>query len=1070
MTGPLIKLHLLLARHRVPILCGLLLLVAAAFYFGRRLKLNEDFTDILPMSAPGIAEQVTALKHIRQTDRLYIDVATTDPTVAPPAEAAARLAAALRQIPELAEVRDEIALEDIGLAYEELQGRLPELLDDATLRTLEPRITSDALGKRLAWLRQAMLQPHGMMFKNAARNDPAGISDPISSHLRAIQAGTGDARIVDGRITSADGHHVLVHATPAFPPSATAKSARLIPAVLQAARSVENQFPAGALKISVGGAHRISLDNTLMIRADTARTSLLATLAIAALVLFACRRRHLALLALTPVIFGALGATLFFCLTGDIVSAVALGCGSMLIGVTVDFGIYIVYTLDDAAPADRPEIARIIAGLSPALLFGALTTMAAFVVMLFSPISGHRQLGIFSLIGVGLASAFAIFILPLFIPVQRKGGNARPLPLTALLERVFEWRTRNSRLVLPLLALFTAVCLVGITRLRFDGDMARLNGVTPGTGQDEAVIREIWGQALSLTTIVVDGATREEALLKNEQVRAVLEKLRAQDALESFSSLAPLFPSALRQAQNRRDWQAFWTTDRQAEVRSAISAATAKLGFRADAFTPFLERIAAPGTAATGEDSALERLTADFWSARDGRVFLTTLAKVADVEKFQRVRAAVKAAVPDAVLLNKSALSDEVTKVAQRALPIFGVLVAALNALLIYLLLGRVSLVLVTLLPMAAGVLWTLGILGLAGLPVDVANFIFVVFIVGVGGDYSLFIVLGELEPLRGCPERTASTGGAVTMTGLTSLLGTGVLVLAQHPALFSVGLTALLGISFSLLAALFLVPLCVRWLARDKPPQGASARTPKELRRAIGRLYRFQGPYICQFVFWKMKTDPLFEAVQEAVPRSGEILDLGCGFGIVAHWLTLAAPGRRVRGIDFDAKKIGVALATAAANPRVTFEQGDLLERDFPACDCALLCDVLHYFPQEQKAAILKKTFTALRPGGRLVLRDAMAAEDSAHRIVAWAEKWAVRLGQNRTRHGLHFEDEKTHRALLREAGFPVVEVRRDAGRGSNALLVALKDPAPADGRFAAATGGQRQSSLCNSETRSDF
>jgi hypothetical protein len=36
-------------------------------------------------------------------------------------------------------------------------------------------------------------------------------------------------------------------------------------------------------------------------------------------------------------------------------------------------------------------------------------------------------------------------------------------------------------------------------------------------------------------------------------------------------------------------------------------------------------------------------------------------------------------------------------------------------------------------------------------------------------------------------------------MCALTALLGTGVLVLAHHPALFSVGLTALLGISFSL-------------------------------------------------------------------------------------------------------------------------------------------------------------------------------------------------------------------------------------------------------------------------------
>ena len=95
------------------------------------------------------------------------------------------------------------------------------------------------------------------------------------------------------------------------------------------------------------------------------------------------------------------------------------------------------------------------------------------------------------------------------------------------------------------------------------------------------------------------------------------------------------------------------------------------------------------------------------------------------------------------------------------------------------------------------------------------SNFIFVIFVIGVGGDYSLFMVLAELEPLRGYQERTASTGGAVTLCALTTLFGVGVLVLARHPALFSIGLTALLGISFSLLATLFLVPPCMNWIGR---------------------------------------------------------------------------------------------------------------------------------------------------------------------------------------------------------------------------------------------------------------
>jgi len=244
------------------------------------------------------------------------------------------------------------------------------------------------------------------------------------------------------------------------------------------------------------------------------------------------------------------------------------------------------------------------------------------------------------------------------------------------------------------------------------------------------------------------------------------------------------------------------------------------------------------------------------------------------------------------------------------------------------------------------------------------------------------------------------------------------------------------------LLATLFLVPLSMRWLVKlNSLRPKISNPTMAQTLRAVSRLYRFQGPYVSQFVYWKMKTDPLFRAVDKAVPARGEILDVGCGYGIVAHWLTLFTPERRVHGVDFDAEKMRVAQVTARANPQVAFEQRDILEwPEFPACDCALLCDVLHYFPRELKADVLRKIFAALRPGGCLIIRDAMATADASHRAVARAEKWAVRLGRNRTRHGLHFEDEKAHLALLREAGFEKIEIRTESGLGSNRLLVASK------------------------------
>ena len=1063
-TGPFVRLHLFLARHRVAVLLLLVLFAASSVLLSRRLKLNEDFTDMLPMSVPAIAEQVEALKHVRQADRLFVDIQTTALEPERLTQAADQMHAALREIPELSDFRYDIEATDMRDMFEQLQAQLPVLLNANELHELEVRLQTPALEQRLAWMKKAMSQPQGLMLKEVAQTDPAGLGDVVSLRLRALQAGIGDAHIVAGRITSADGRHILISAVPDFRPSELRRSAPLMSAVLSAARKVETQFPAGSVHIAITGAHRVALDNATMIREDSTRTSVIATIAVALLMFAAYRRRWLALLGLAPTVFGVLGALLAFHFTGDVVSAIAIGCGSILIGVTVDYGIYVLYHMDDSPSANRLQLAQAVAQLAPALTFGALTTMAAFFVMFFSPVSGHRQLGLFGVVGVALAAVFALVVLPLFIPVGA-AGSGRKLPLTKVMQHLFDWRDHRALVVLPLLLLFSGLCVAGMVRLRFDGDLARLNGVTTETRRDDDLVREVWGKALSLTTVVVTGASREEALQKNEQVCAVMRTLQEQRVIDSFSSIAPLFPSEQTRRSNFRDWQAFWTEERRSDLSHSLASAAGSLGFRTNAFNPFLERLASPAPppdSLAGAASALNRLLSDYWSEKDGNISICTLVKAPDRRSFLRLREAVLKETPGALLLNKAALTDEIARVAKSVLPVFGVLVAVLNALLLFLLLGRLELVLITLLPMAAGVFWTLGTLGLLGLPIDMSNFIFVIFVIGVGGDYSLFMVMAELEPLRGYTKRTASTGGAVTICALTALFGVGVLVLARHPALFSVGLTALLGISFSLLATLFLVPPCMRWIG-TRSSCGGSRREPaltsskekmngltsaatsipnlSSKRQEVSRLYRYQGPYVTQFVYWKMKTDPLFKAVEATAPVRGRILDLGCGYGIVSHWLMLFAPERTVSGVDFDADKIRVAQATARCNPRVAFERRDILEwAEYPVCDCVLLCDVLHYFPRELKAEVLRKVFQALRPGGCLIVRDACAEETSRHGRVAWAEKWAVRFGQNKTRHGLHFENEETHLTLLREAGFSKVEIRTNSGLGSNVLLVAMK------------------------------
>jgi 16S rRNA G1207 methylase RsmC len=148
---------------------------------------------------------------------------------------------------------------------------------------------------------------------------------------------------------------------------------------------------------------------------------------------------------------------------------------------------------------------------------------------------------------------------------------------------------------------------------------------------------------------------------------------------------------------------------------------------------------------------------------------------------------------------------------------------------------------------------------------------------------------------------------------------------------------------------------------------------TPAILRRKVERLYRYQGLRAELGVFARLRRDPGLAALHGWVPRSGLILDLGCGYGPVSHWLAQAGPERNVLGIDRDAEKIRVARCSACGSQQVTFEAQDFREGPLPECQAILMLDVLGE-PAAKEDALLRRSFEALVPGGRLILRAAAA------------------------------------------------------------------------------------------------
>ena len=1267
------RLYLWLVAHRRAVLLTAVLVAAICVAISSRIDLEEDILGILPQHDSIVDDYKYTIRKFHQIDRVYIDVGITNANPDALANAADHFYSSLSTNTAFAHITYRIEMGGQHAIVNFLTGALPNLFTESDALALDQKLETNSIRTFLTTSRRKLAGPEGMVFKDVIAADPIGMSALVVAKVIPLQTGFGDAHVDDGRLTSSDGHHVLMMAEPKFPSADSKQSAALVAEMLRAAGDVEKNFP--GIHVAITGGHRMSLDNATLIRRDATHCMVLAISAMFILCFTAYRRRWLAIVTFLPSLFGTLMAGAVLAIVDEHLSAIAIGFASMAIGITVDYGIYVVYHLDNAA-RDRETAGKIVGRLVLPTFIGALTIIAAFLVLATSPMRGYQQLGLFGAVGVLMSAAFALLVLPLLIPLPKNSGELPQLRFTNWMETFHAWQKRKRPLLLLGVLVLTVAAIFGVKQLRFEGDISKLNGITDSTRADDKLISQTWGDALGMTLVVARGKTADDALAQNDRAAEILAR---QKNVTGVYSLAAVCPSMATQATNIQRWQQFWTPARQQNLHQTLQHVGGELGFRPEAFAPFwkcVEEKPALITLDQFRGTPLEQALNERVSVGTNDTAISTLIKLGD----RSAAGALRDALPGFILIDQKNFADHIAALAKSGMGHFAFWTVVFVGAIAYFALGSVELVIATMLPIGFGLLWTLGFMGLLGLPINVMNCVFVIFVIGMGEDYSVFLATSKLDEWRGHPPRIHATSASVMISAATTIFGFAVLVFAKHPVLFSMGTTVLLGMVSAFIATLVITPACMelllfrpqprgaprwwhplgtlwvalhlggsqvflyyvlrpvlkivsprkaddqlrratRWFARgvvkcvpfgklefknispetfsppcivisnhqsavdvmlvvslpgdvrqtakkrvfDAPflgigckilghvmvepndpattlqrcrerlaeracvhfyPEGTRSpdgfvqrfhcgafelavelrqeilpiilcdtntamprdtwwfepyhavvralprvtplnfdyalgsvalmqhcekivrdalqqqldelNTPRVLRRKVERLYRYQSIYAEQLAHWKMKVDPIFKSLDRVVPRSGFILDLGCGYGFATHWLAQCTDARTFLGVDYDEDKIRTAQRTAQQHPRIRFEFQNVLEWEYPACDAILLLDVLHYWTPDKQQLILEKARRALRPGGKLILRDGAKADDGAHQHVHRWEVFATKLGLNRTREGLHFQSLAELESALKLAGFTGLEIIQEAGRGSNVLLTA--------------------------------
>ncbi len=823
MTELFISIYKYFARHRFQMWLSMVLLFIVSGFFATQIHLEEDLGKLMPESKNPDGTTKMAFADLRIKDKTYLlfeakGKKDTEKLIAICDEFVDSLVARDKKRDKSSQaigdvfynVPEDIMFDAMGYVTE----HFPSYIDTAAYASFDSLLTLPHMQEQMKQNAENMQGEFGDMFPELLQLDPIGMRNVLAKQFEPILQSTGGTyKTIDGHFFVADSTVCVAFITPQFSSTNTGQGNILFEDLNQLIDKFEAAHP--DTKIVYHGTPASGYNNSTVIKSDL-MGEVIGSLVLVLLVLCIVMRNWTTIIYLTlPVAFGTLAAlALMYFIKGQF-SLLALGIGAVVLGVAVS---YVLHVMTHYKYVGDPE--QVLRDEVKPVLLGCVTTIGSFMGLIFIKTDLLQDFGLFAAFAIVATTIFSLVYLPHLMALEKNRINKRAF---AVIDKFNNYPFDRKRPLLAVIGVVTVIC-IGFYIAKgtdFDADMRNLNYAAERTDYSENLLDAKTYSADKTQYFAAQGKTMEEALNNFSILAGKLDSLQHEGLVKDYTHTNVLFVPLKVQQERINAWKRYWTPERRQKVRSLIAATAPAAGLTTDGYDAFFDAATADyepsplykaGIIPPGFQSTLMEQTAAgdylcFTSVRCAKD--TVRSKNTD---YYRICDAIASQPNMLVLDTYFYTTDGLENLNSDFNVLQWVSMAFVFVVLLLSFRGKISYTLLGFAPILLSWIIVLGAMAIFDVRFNLINIIISTFIFGVGVDYSIFVMSG----LTGSSEKTfAYHKTAILFSAFILIVTVTSMLLAEHPAIKSVGFATLVGMVSAVVLSYVVQPAVFRLLQR---------------------------------------------------------------------------------------------------------------------------------------------------------------------------------------------------------------------------------------------------------------